>query len=496
VIDRSVVLVPQLAVVHAAINSVCSPCSVLLPSIACTMRSWILLLPVFMELFAPAHCQNYRDGDVRLVGGSYQWEGRVEVYMSGEWGTITDSDWTDDDAVVVCRKLGHFKAGARAYSNAYFGEGQGSINLDSVQCSGSEYNLTECVIGSSGSGTSHSMDVGVQCQPADGSYRNGDLRLVGGPHNWEGRVEVWNRTWGAVSDSQWSTPDANVVCKQLKHSDSGAVIPCCNNYGVASGAILITEVVCTGSETRIEFCYYQMNTDSLLSHEYDVLVQCQEGNDTSEGDIRLVGGTNHWEGRVEVFLSREWGTVYDYRAYTADAVVVCRQLGYSVKDVRERCCSVFGEGTGPIHFQLYRSCGGGEFRLIDCGYNRDVSQTRYSHSRDWGVFCSIVACRYGDMRLADGGTEAEGRVELCIDNRWGTVCDNRWNENSTAVACKHLGFSEIVNESRYFSSDKFGKGSGPYSLTTSTVPDWKEVCGDGVIISPTPLGALMIVTLE
>ena len=55
------------------------------------------------------------------------------------------------------------------------------------------------------------------------------------------------------------------------------------------------------------------------------------GNDTSEGDIRLVGGTNHWEGRVEVFLSREWGTVYDYRAYTADAVVVCRQLGYSVK---------------------------------------------------------------------------------------------------------------------------------------------------------------------
>ena len=47
----------------------------------------------------------YRDGDIRLVGGSYQWEGRVEIYFSGTWGTITDSDWTSDDAQVVCPEL-------------------------------------------------------------------------------------------------------------------------------------------------------------------------------------------------------------------------------------------------------------------------------------------------------------------------------------------------------------------------------------------------------
>ena len=55
----------------------------------------------------------YRDGDICLVGGSYQWEGRVEIYFSGTWGTITDSNWTSDDAQVVCHKLGHFKPGVK-----------------------------------------------------------------------------------------------------------------------------------------------------------------------------------------------------------------------------------------------------------------------------------------------------------------------------------------------------------------------------------------------
>ena len=64
------------------------------------------------------------------------------------------------------------------------------------------------------------------CFPAYGSYRNGDLRLVGGATNWEGRVEIfWNGDWGAISDSLWSTADANVVCRQQLHSpESGKVV--------------------------------------------------------------------------------------------------------------------------------------------------------------------------------------------------------------------------------------------------------------------------------
>ena len=61
-------------------------------------------------------------------------------------------------------------------------------------------------------------------------------------------------------------------------------------------------------------------------------------------------------------------------------------------------------------------------------------------------------CNDGDMRLVNGTTVAEGRVELCYNNRWGTVCDNRWTKNSTAVACRHVGFSEIADRELNISS--------------------------------------------
>ena len=38
----------------------------------------------------------------------------------------------------------------------------------------------------------------------------------------------------------------------------------------------------------------------------------------------------------------------------------------------------------------------------------------------------------------------EGRVELCINHRWGTVCDSQWTDRHTAVVCRQLGFSDIV----------------------------------------------------
>ena len=48
------------------------------------------------------------DGDIRLVGGSNEFEGRVEVCNNSVWNTVCNDNWGAEEAAVVCRQLGRF----------------------------------------------------------------------------------------------------------------------------------------------------------------------------------------------------------------------------------------------------------------------------------------------------------------------------------------------------------------------------------------------------
>lgn len=50
-------------------------------------------------------------------------------------------------------------------------------------------------------------------------------------------------------------------------------------------------------------------------------------------------------------------------------------------------------------------------------------------------------CQTGQVRLVDGSSASEGRVEICINGRWGRVCDDRWGFNEASVVCRQLGYN-------------------------------------------------------
>ena len=109
-------------------------------------------------------CGNASSGDVRLVGGATEMEGRVELCLDGEWGTVCDNFWSNLDAIVICRQLSFGLTDARAIQRAQFGAGSGPIFLNDVFCGGYEDILTNCAhTDASNTDCTHDQDASVIC---------------------------------------------------------------------------------------------------------------------------------------------------------------------------------------------------------------------------------------------------------------------------------------------------------------------------------------------
>ncbi len=99
------------------------------------------------------------------------------------------------------------------------------------------------------------------------------------------------------------------------------------------------------------------------------------------------------------------------------------------------------------------SCGGSENRLIDCVFTLQGSCP--SSTGDVGVVCAPLSsprdiqCEDGDIRVEDGETVLEGRVEVCLNRAWGTVCSRGFTEDEAHTVCTQLGLpfnGEYVTE--------------------------------------------------
>ena len=134
-------------------------------------------------------CQYRVDADeIEVTQCSGNWtmvlEGRVEICIDNQYGTVCDDRWDELEATVVCRQLQHTSTGIRNYYIVWslyvimidvipvrklelkYGVGNASIYLDDLDCSGSEANLLRCASDSHGRAQhdcTHEENAGIKC---------------------------------------------------------------------------------------------------------------------------------------------------------------------------------------------------------------------------------------------------------------------------------------------------------------------------------------------
>ena len=65
------------------------------------------------------------------------------------------------------------------------------------------------------------------------------------------------------------------------------------------------------------------------------------------------------------------------------------------------------------------------------------------------MYCYNLACDDGNVRLMNGSTSSEGRVEICYNGRYETVCDDFWDEIEARIVCKQLNFTVTTTSKIY-----------------------------------------------
>ena len=196
-----------------------------------------------------------------------------------------------------------------------------------------------------------------------------------------------------------------------------------------------------------------MDKFSIDTHVINILAALPCTSDT----VRLVGGlssNSSQSGQVEVCRNGTWVPVCADSLTRITAPTVCSSLGANDSLAIPTLGQVFTTpeySNREDYVTLSESCSSSSCRFqssyVVCG------------SGVAGLLCPLPVsstaagapsvCATGSVQLVGGSSAREGRLEVCLKDQWGTVCDDSLDKNTAAVICQQLGFLDYGRDDSY-----------------------------------------------
>ena len=183
-----------------------------------------------------------------------------------------------------------------------------------------------------------------------------------------------------------------LLCINTFACTDAILAPASSAFGAGIGVIWLTNLLCDGTEQRLEDCSHDgWGNTASCGHLNDASVVCESGDfNISVGtgpqnfDVRLILG-NDSHGILQVYFSGVWGTVCQDLFSDAAAGVVCRQLGFAAGEAIWLDASLSAEGVVWLDEV---QCAGGEENLDHCGHAPWGQHDCFPvHMLDVGVQC-------------------------------------------------------------------------------------------------------------
>ncbi|RDD42227.1 Deleted in malignant brain tumors 1 protein [Trichoplax sp. H2] len=394
------------------------------------------------QWFTGRFCETALENALRLVRGSNNRTGRLEIFHNKRWGAICDDGFNDINAHVACKQLGFvsfewyhccsvygideflWMENITCYGNESMLANCSHSPWGSHDCSGYETmslkcRLNSCITGNlrcSSNATCYPHDLfqDAYCRCPDGSYgrqceyhgvNKGDLRLVPnvfypGMKSMSGRIEVYaNGTWNTICGKGFTKTSAELICHRLGYNGVKSYYKKTNtdgSFGKGYGRIIMSHLQCLGNETSILDCPYHANVN--CDHLHDVSIICSDEICRKQVTPCMYGRCIQGKNAAEYECACQ-------RGYTG------QNCSIEINECASNPC-------GPsINNQSICVAGVDNF-FCQCAEDDDKIK----------------------IRLFGGSHYGEGYVKIFQRGRWEIVCNDGWKFAHANVACRQLGF--------------------------------------------------------